>query len=77
MPIREQLQGYVAAVIASTRPDETPPANVHYPDTSQMAMMGEDEVLGAILNSARRAVNAPNTNVGFLFLGADFVGAPT
>jgi len=74
MPIREQLQGYVAAVIASTRPDETPPANVHYPDTSQMAMI---EVLGAILNSARRAVNAPNTNVGFLFLGADFVGAPT
>src|SRR5215469_9044815 len=33
-PIRQQLRGYVAAVIASTWPDEPRPAGVVFPDTS-------------------------------------------
>jgi hypothetical protein len=57
-PIREQLQRYVAAVIASTWPDEKPPAGVRYPDTSEMPLTGESQVLGAILNDAGREVRA-------------------
>src|SRR5208337_3904714 len=34
-PIREQLRQYVAAVIASTWPDEKPPVGVRHPDTSK------------------------------------------
>ena len=57
-PIREQLQSYVAAVIASTWPDETPPSGVGYPDTSEMPLTGESHVLGAILNDVGREVRA-------------------
>jgi hypothetical protein len=57
-PIREQLQSYVAAVIASTWPDEKPPAGVRYPDTSEMPLTGESHVLGAILNDVGREVRA-------------------
>src|SRR5579863_202928 len=32
-PARERLRGYVAAVIASTWPQEAPPQGVAYPDT--------------------------------------------
>ncbi len=49
-PIREQLRAYVAAVIASTWPDEKPPAGVRYPDTSKMPLTGESPVLGAIID---------------------------
>ncbi len=48
--IREQLRGYVAAVIASTWPSETPPANVAYPDTSKMPLTGESSVLASLMN---------------------------
>ncbi len=48
--IREQLRGYVAAVIASTWPSETPPANVTYPDTSKMPLTGESSVLASLMN---------------------------
>jgi hypothetical protein len=57
-PIREQLREYVAAVIASTWPDEKPPANVRYPDTSKIPLTGESPVLGAILNDVGREVRA-------------------
>jgi hypothetical protein len=47
---REQLRGYVAAVIASTWPDEPRPVGVVYPDPSKMALMGESPVLSDILS---------------------------
>ncbi|MGC2786254.1 MAG: hypothetical protein WA397_20975 [Roseiarcus sp.] len=40
-PIREQLRGYVAAVIASTWPDESPPVGLKFPDPAKMSRMGE------------------------------------
>jgi hypothetical protein len=55
-PIREQLQSYVAAVIASTWPDEKPPADVRYPDTSKLPLTGESPMLGAIINAAGKEV---------------------
>ena len=48
--IREQLRGYVAAVIASTWTSEPPPSGVAYPDTSNMPRIGESQVLGALMN---------------------------
>jgi hypothetical protein len=56
--IRQQLQSYVAAVIASTWPDEKAPAGVSYPDTSRMPLTGESQTLGAILHDVGRAVRA-------------------
>lgn len=49
-PIREQLRSYVAAVIASTWPDEPPPTGVSYPDTSHMPLTGESSVLAELIN---------------------------
>ena len=49
-PIRERLRGYVAAVIASTWPDELPPKGVSYPDTSHMPRTGENSVLAELMN---------------------------
>jgi hypothetical protein len=48
--IREKLRGYVAAVIASTWPDEPPPKGVSYPDTSHMPRTGETPVLADLMN---------------------------
>ena len=48
--IREQLRGYVAAVIASTWPSEPPPTGVSYPDTSKMPRTGENAVLAELMN---------------------------
>jgi hypothetical protein len=48
--IRDELRSYVAAVIASTWPDEPPPKGVAYPDTSKMALTGEDPVLANLMN---------------------------
>jgi hypothetical protein len=47
---REQLRSYVAAVIASTWPDEPPPKGVAYPDTSKMPLTGEVPVLSDLVN---------------------------
>jgi hypothetical protein len=55
--IREQLREYVAAVIASTWPDETPPAGVKYPDVSHMPLTGESHVLGDIINDVGREID--------------------
>jgi hypothetical protein len=49
-PIRTQLKSYAAAVIASTWPDEPPPAGVTYPDTSKMPLTGEVAALADIMN---------------------------
>jgi hypothetical protein len=49
-PMREQLRSYVAAVIASTWPSETPPRGVTYPDTTKMPRTGESSVLAALIN---------------------------
>ena len=49
-PIRAQLRSYVAAVIASTWPDEPPPVGVTYPNTSNMPLTGEDPVLSNLMN---------------------------
>jgi hypothetical protein len=55
--IREQLREYVAAVIASTWPNEKPPAGVQYPDVSDMPLVGESHVLGDIINAVGREIN--------------------
>ena len=41
---------YVAAVIASTWPDEPRPTGVTYPDTSKMPLTGESSVLADLMN---------------------------
>ncbi|HZZ60943.1 MAG TPA: hypothetical protein VFE63_07190 [Roseiarcus sp.] len=60
--IREQLRAYVAAVIASTWPDEKPPAGVKYPDVSHMPMTGESRALGDIINDVGREINSLEPN---------------
>jgi hypothetical protein len=49
-PMREELRGYVAAVIASTWPSEPPPAGVSYPDTAHMPQTGESSELAALMD---------------------------
>jgi hypothetical protein len=56
-PIREQLRQYVAAVIASTWPDEPRPVGFSYPDTSKMPLTGESPVLSDILSEVGRAIH--------------------
>ena len=51
------LRAYVAAVIASTWPNETPPAGVKYPDTADMPLVGESPSLGAIINAVGREID--------------------
>jgi hypothetical protein len=48
--MRAQLRDYVAAVIASTWPDEPRPAGVAYPNPSDMPRVGEAPVLSDELN---------------------------
>ena len=55
-PIREKLQSYAAAVIASTWPDEKPPAGVRYPDTSTLPFVRRELILGAIINAVGQDV---------------------
>jgi hypothetical protein len=47
---RTQLHAYTAAVIASTWPDEPLPTGVDYPDPRNMALLGENQTLGSLLN---------------------------
>jgi hypothetical protein len=49
--MRQDLRAYVAAVIVSTWPDETPPQGIRYPNTSGMPRTGESQVLGAIIDA--------------------------
>src|SRR3984957_770649 len=56
--IREQLHGYVAAVIASTWPDEARPVGVAFPDPSKMPLTGESAVLSNILSDVGTEVRS-------------------
>jgi hypothetical protein len=53
---REQLRSYVAAVIASTWPDEPAPQGVAFPDTTHMRQIGEDPTLANVMNDIGLAV---------------------
>jgi hypothetical protein len=57
-PTRAHLREYVAAVIASTWPNESPPQGVAYPDTSKMARTGEDPTLANLMNDIGLAVRS-------------------
>ncbi len=57
-PIRFDLRGYTAAVIASTWPGEPKPAGVTHPDTASMAREGEDASLSALISRIGRAIGA-------------------
>ena len=57
-PIRGQLRGYVAAVIASTWPGEERPKGVDYPDVSDMARTGENPTLANVINEIGLGVRA-------------------
>jgi len=61
-PVRLQLRQYVAAVIASTWPNELPPQDVTIPDVSHMARTGEDPTLANLMNDVGLTVRglAPN-----------------
>jgi hypothetical protein len=58
--IREQLRGYVAAVIASTWPDEPRPVGIVYPDSSKMPLTGESPALSEILSDVGVEVRSLN-----------------
>src|ERR1700722_8006499 len=49
-PIREQLRGYVAAVIASTWPDEPRPVGLKFPDPATIPRIGESPLLSDTLS---------------------------
>jgi hypothetical protein len=53
---RAQLRSYVAAVIASTWPDEAAPQGVAYPYTADMRGVGEDPTLGNVIDGIGLAV---------------------
>jgi hypothetical protein len=55
-PIREQLRGYVAAVIASTWPDEPRPVGLKFPDPATMPRIGESPLLSDTLSEVGREV---------------------
>lgn len=56
--IREQLRGYVAAVIASTWPDEPRPEGVAYANTAAMPLVGEAPALSNELSDIGRAIRS-------------------
>jgi hypothetical protein len=47
---RGDIHSYTAAVIASTWPDEPPPAGVQYPSTANMPRIGASPELGELMN---------------------------
>jgi hypothetical protein len=63
--MREQFRGYVAAVIASTWPNEPPPKDVSHPDTSKEPVLGEAVSLTPLLNNIRMELRelSPKTPV--------------
>ena len=54
---REQLRGYVAAVIASTWPDDPRPEGVAFPDPAKMPRLGESPLLSDVLSEVGRGMN--------------------
>jgi hypothetical protein len=59
---RSQLRSYVAAVIASTWPDEAAPQGVAYPYTADMRGIGEDLTLGNVIDEIGLAVRGLEPN---------------
>ena len=57
-PMREQLRTYVAAVIASTWPNEPRPKGVDLPDVSKMPLTGESPLLSDILSDVGLALRS-------------------
>lgn len=55
---RGELRSYVAGIIASTWPEEAPPAGVTYPDVSEMARTGANPVLADMLDNIGQRVRA-------------------
>jgi hypothetical protein len=51
--MRQQFRGYVAAVLASTWPDEPAPKDISHPDMSKDPILGEGVSLTALLNTIR------------------------
>jgi hypothetical protein len=64
-PLREQLHGYVAAVIASTWPEEPRPVGLAFPDPSKMPRIGESPLLSDILSEIGRGVHKLQPADGF------------
>src|SRR3984957_17029279 len=56
-PIREQLRGYVAAVIASTWPGEPRLAGLAFSAPVQLPRLGESPLLSDVLSDVGRGVN--------------------
>jgi hypothetical protein len=55
---RDDLVSYTAAVIASTWPREPPPANVRYPNTAGMPVVGASPVLGDLMDQVGREIRS-------------------
>jgi hypothetical protein len=56
--MREQLRGYVAAVIVSTWPSEPHPTGVTYPDPANIPLTGESSVLAALMDKVGYELHA-------------------
>jgi hypothetical protein len=56
-PLREQLRGYVATVIASTWPDEARPVGVAFVDPAKMPRIGESPLLSDVLSEVGRGIH--------------------
>ncbi len=61
-PLREQLRGYVAAVIASTWPDEPRPVGLAFPDPAKMPRIGESAAL--VRHLERGGTRNPRASAG-------------
>jgi hypothetical protein len=51
--MRQQFRGYVAAVLTSTWPDESPPKDISHPDVTKDPVLGEGVSLTTLLNTIR------------------------
>ena len=60
-PIRSDVLGYTAAVIASTWPNETPPTDVSYPDTLRMPVVGASPILEELMERKGLASRSMNS----------------
>ncbi len=63
-PARLQLHQYTAAVIASTWPTETKPSVEGMPDTTHMALRGEDPALARLFDEVGLAIASYNPSEG-------------
>ncbi len=63
--MRQQFRGYVAAVLSSTWPKESPPRDISHPDISTDPILGEGVSLTALLNGVRTELRqlSPNNPV--------------